>query len=166
MRTCTLGAMFVCLLLCSHPSHAQAPAPLPMTYKAAATTTFGNHPALPTCATIAVQDGDPSSGPSIIMIKAKTGCVIPWHWHTPNERLIIVSGSGKAEMKDMTRVLTLKPGDYVLLPSKGIHQFTAESDVELFDISDASFDIHYVDADGKEIPPEAALSAAKGSNGR
>jgi hypothetical protein len=62
---------------------------------------------------------------------------------------------------------TLKPGDYLLLPSKGIHQFTALSDIELFDISDAPFDMHYVDADGKEIPPEAALKAGTtGTSGR
>jgi quercetin dioxygenase-like cupin family protein len=138
-----------------------------MAYKAAATTTFGNHPALPTCATIAVQDGDPGTGPSTIMIKAKAGCVIPWHWHTPNERLIIISGSAKGEMKDMQPALTLKPGDYVVLPAKGIHQFTALADVALFDLSDAPFDIHYVDADGKEIPPEAALKAGtKDGNGK
>lgn len=165
MRTCTLGALFVCLFFCTHPFHAQSPAPLPMAYKAAATTTMGNHPALPTCATIAVQDGDPSAGPSFILIKATPGCVIPWHWHTPNERLVIVSGSAKGEMKDM-KALTMKPGDFILLPSKGIHQFTALTDVELYDISDAPFDIHYVDADGKEIPPDAALKAgAKGASG-
>jgi quercetin dioxygenase-like cupin family protein len=167
MRTCTLGALFVCLVVCIHPVHAQSPEPLPMAYKAAATTTFANHPALPTCATIAVQDGDPGKGPSIITIRAKTGCVIPWHWHTPNERLIIVSGSGKGEMKGEQSALTLKPGDYLLLPSKGIHQFTALSDVELFDISDAPFDMHYVDAEGKEIPPDAALKAGTtGTSGR
>jgi quercetin dioxygenase-like cupin family protein len=165
MRTCTLGALFVCLFLCTIPSHAQSPAPLPMAYKAAAETTFANHPGLPTCATIAVQDGDPGTGPSTIMIKAKAGCVIPWHWHTPNERLIIISGSGKGEMKDMESALALKPGDYVVMPAKGIHQFTALTDVALFDISDAAFDIHYVDADGKEIPPDDALKAGTKARG-
>jgi quercetin dioxygenase-like cupin family protein len=92
------------------------------------------------------------------MLKAKAGCVIPWHWHTPNERLIIVSGSAKGEMKDM-KPLMLKPGDFVVLPAKGIHQFTALTDVELYDLSDAAFDIHYVDSDGKEIPVEQALKA-------
>lgn len=159
MRTCALGALFTCLLVCPLRIHAQSPEPLPMAYKAAGATTFGNHPALPTCATIAVQDGDPGKGPSIIMLKAKAGCVIPWHWHTPNERLIIVNGSAKGEMKGEASALMLKPGDYVLLPSKGIHQFTALADVELFDLSDAPFDLHYVDADGKEIDPDVALKA-------
>lgn len=149
-------ATSVCFALAHLSLVAQSPEPLPMAYKAAATTQLGSHPALPACATIAVQDGDPSTGPSVIMLKAKAGCNIPWHWHTPNERLIIVSGSAKGEMKDM-QALMLKPGDFVVLPAKGIHQFTALTDVELYDLSDAAFDIHYVDASGSEIPVEAAL---------
>ena len=156
MRLRTFWATTVCFTFAALSLTAQSPEPLPMAYKAAATTTFGNHPALPTCSTIAVQDGDPTQGPSVIMIKAEAGCVIPWHWHTPNERLIIVSGSAKGEMKDM-KPLMLKPGDFVVLPAKGIHQFTALTAVELYDLSDAAFDIHYVDSDGKEIPVEQAL---------
>ena len=102
MRTCNLWATSVCFALATLPLLSQSP--LPMVYKAAATTKFGNHPALPACATIAVQDGDPGAGPSIILIKFKPGCSIPWHWHTPNERLVIVSGSAKGEMKDIFQV--------------------------------------------------------------
>lgn len=152
----TLWATSVCFTLVSLGLVAQSPEPSPMSYKAAGNTAFGNHPALPACATIAVQDGDPSTGPSVIMLKAKAGCNIPWHWHTPNERLIIVSGSAKGEMKDM-KPLMMKSGDFLVMPAKGIHQFTALTDVELYDLSDAAFDIHYVDASGNEIPVETAL---------
>ena len=89
------------------------------------------------------------------MLKANAGCVIPWHWHTPNERLVIVSGSAKGEMKDMKHLM-LKAGDYVVLPSKGIHQFTALTAVRLYDMVDAPFDIHYVDSAGNEIAVEVA----------
>jgi quercetin dioxygenase-like cupin family protein len=154
MRLRILGPLFVCIFALSLSIHAQSPAT--MSYKAAATTKFGNHPALPTCVTIAVQDGDPATAHSIIMIKFQPGCTIPWHWHTPNERLIILSGSGKADMKDMPST-SLHPGDVLVMPARGIHQFHALSAVTLFDISDAPFDIHYVDASGKEIPVEAAL---------
>lgn len=156
MRLRTFWATSVCFALTNLGLIAQSPEPLPMAYKAAAAATFGSHPALPACGTIAVQDGDPTQGPSVIMLKAKAGCVIPWHWHTANERLIIVSGSAKGEMKDM-KPLMLKPGDFVVMPAKGIHQFTALTDVELYDLSDAAFDIHYVDASGSEIPVETAL---------
>ena len=48
----------------------------------------------------------------MININFQTGCVIPWHWHTPNERLVIVSGSAKAEMEDMDPVM-LKQADFI-----------------------------------------------------
>ena len=154
MRKSIRFALSACLAMASVAAFSQSAAT--MAYKAAATTKFGPHPALPACATIAVQDGNPGTGPSIIMLRAKAGCVLPWHWHTPNERLIIVSGSAKADMKD-AKPTTLHPGDFILLPSKGIHQFTALTSVELFDISDAPFDMHYVDASGTEIPVATAL---------
>ena len=128
-----------------------------MSYKAAATAQTGPMPILPACATAAVTDGDPSKPGSIIMIKIKAGCVIPQHWHSANERLIIVSGSGHAGMKGMSAT-ALSAGDFIYLPAKGIHLFHAVTDVVLYDISDGPFDIHYVDASGREIPPQAAIA--------
>jgi quercetin dioxygenase-like cupin family protein len=119
--------------------------------KSAASAEFAPSPGLPPCVVRAVQDGDPKSGPSIIRLRLKQGCVIPWHWHTPNERLIVLSGTLKSEMKDGGSV-TLRQGDFFRLPSKHIHHVTAITAVELFNIPDAPFDIHYVDAQGKEIP--------------
>ena len=52
-------------------------------------------PPLPVCAKGSVQSGDPSKGPSVIFAKATTGCTIPWHWHTPNEHVMIVSGTAR-----------------------------------------------------------------------
>ena len=34
---------------------------------------------LPQCVTMAVESGDPSKGPSVIVFKGTAGCVIPWH---------------------------------------------------------------------------------------
>ena len=48
---------------------------------------------------------------------------------------------------------------WLLLPSRHPHKFSAISAVELFLISDAKFDIHYVDAGGEEISAEAALKS-------
>ena len=69
----------------------------------------------------------------------------------------MMSGSAKAEMKGMDPVL-LKPGGYILLSAKHIHQFTAVTEVEVYLINDGPFDIHYVDSTGKEIPYQAALA--------
>ena len=70
------------------------------------------NPALPSCGVGNVKDGNPGTGPAVININFQTGCVIPWHWHTPNERLVIVSGSAKAEMEDMDPVM-LKQADFI-----------------------------------------------------
>ena len=44
-----------------------------------------------------------------------------------------------------------------MMPSKHVHQFTCTSACSAFVNSDGAFDIHYVDANGKEISPEVAL---------
>jgi len=127
-----------------------------MTYAAAAASKFTNMAVLPSCMTLSVQRGDPSKGPSVILLKFKAGCSVPWHWHTAAEQLMVVNGTGKAEMKD-GKPITVHPGDYVYLPSKHVHQFTAVTAVTMFDLPDGPFDIHYVDATGSEIPPDQAL---------
>jgi hypothetical protein len=65
-----------------------------MTYAAAATSKFTNMAGLPSCMTLSVQRGDPSKGPSVILLKFKPGCTVPWHWHTAAEQLMVVSGTG------------------------------------------------------------------------
>src|SRR6266545_7503632 len=56
-------------------------------------------PNAPPCITIAVERGDPATGPSLMLNKFAPGCIAPWHWHTPNEQLMIVSGALRIEMK-------------------------------------------------------------------
>jgi quercetin dioxygenase-like cupin family protein len=126
----------------------------------AAQQTFVNFPGMPTCATAAVQNGDPASGPSIILAKMSAGCAIPWHWHTPNENLMMVSGSARLETKD-GQALTLHAGSYARMDSKHVHEFRCSGACSLFIYSDAPFDIHYVDGQGKELSPSEALKAVK-----
>jgi len=122
---------------------------------------FAPLPGLPACATLAVESGDPSKAASVILLKGPAGCMIPWHWHTPTEQVMIVSGSAKVEMQDTGQNSSLGPGGYAMMPSKHVHQFTCTSACAAFVSSNAAFDIHYVDAKGSEIPPEAALSKKK-----
>jgi len=129
-----------------------------MAHPAAAAKKFVNFPGLPTCVKGSVVNGDPGQGSSVILVKAMSSCVIPWHWHTPTEQLMFVSGSGKGDMKDGSPVL-LHAGDYLNLPSKSAHQFTCVAACTFFLASDATFDIHYVDKDGKEISPDEALES-------
>ena len=121
---------------------------------------FGPTPGLPECISAAVESGDPSKGPSVIVFKGTAGCSIQWHWHTPTEHVMIVSGTAKVEMKGGATA-TIGPGGYAKMPSRHIHQFTCTSACLAFVSSDAAFDIHYVDANGKEISREAVLSKNK-----
>jgi quercetin dioxygenase-like cupin family protein len=123
-----------------------------------ATSKFANLPGLPLCMTVSVLHGDPSKGPSTLLLKFTPGCTVPWHWHTANETLVLASGTAAAQMKD-GQPMAMKPGDYLFLPAKGIHRFTAKSAVYLYDMPDGAFDIHYVDPEGNEIPPDKALAA-------
>ncbi len=122
-----------------------------MAFAAASKSKFINLPNLPSCMTVAIQRGDPSKGPSVLLLKLQAGCTVPWHWHTVGEGLMIVSGTGKAEMKD-GQPAAMQKGDYVYLPGKMVHQFVATSPVLMFDVPDGAFDIHYVDQAGNEIP--------------
>ncbi|MGH9930785.1 MAG: cupin domain-containing protein [Pyrinomonadaceae bacterium] len=115
-------------------------------------------PPLPTCVRGSVESGDPSKGPSIIFARLTTGCTIPWHWHTPNEHVIVVSGVGRIEMKD-GKPLTLRAGGFALLASHHVHQFHCKQACQLYIYSDVAFDIHYVNAQANEISPSEAMKA-------
>jgi quercetin dioxygenase-like cupin family protein len=127
-----------------------------MVYAGRSTSKFVNLPGLPACTTASVQNGDPSKGGSVILVKTTAGCTIPWHWHTANEQVMLVSGSAKLQMKDGS-LATLHTADYVRMPANGVHQFTCLASCTMFIVSDSAFDIHYVDATGKEISSDEAL---------
>ena len=124
------------------------------------TLTFAPIPDMPSCASGATLRGNPRSGPSWVLLKLASGCRVPWHWHTPTEQVMIVSGSARFEMKDHGATV-IGPGGYAMMPSKHIHQFTCTAACTGFVTSDAAFDIHYVDASGNEIQPERAFGGKR-----
>lgn len=123
-----------------------------------AAMTFGPVPGLPTCAPGSVQSGDPRTGPSFILAKVAAGCVIPWHWHTPNEHLMIVSGIVRLETKD-GKPLTLQAGGFATMAARHAHLFRCTSACVFYVYTDAAFDIHYVDSLGHDVSPLEALNA-------
>jgi quercetin dioxygenase-like cupin family protein len=125
-------------------------------YVPSATNKFGGLPVIPACTTVAGLSGDPSKGAAVLQLRSTSGCVIPWHWHTSNENLMFVSGTAQVAMKDGAPA-TLHPGDYLAMPSKHVHEFTCVASCKLFLAIDSAFDIHYVDASGKEISMDEAL---------
>jgi quercetin dioxygenase-like cupin family protein len=128
----------------------------------AAAAKFGTAANAPDCFTISVERGDPSKGASVILAKFAPGCVAPFHWHTPSETVMIVSGALEIQMKG-DKPLVARRGDFAYMPPKHVHRATCTGGAPclVFLTSDAAFDIHWVDADGNEIPLAAALKSAK-----
>ena len=118
---------------------------------------FAANPALPDCVVGAAENGDPATGPFVLVLKVKSGCKVPFHWHSYLEQLFFVSGTATMEMKDM-KPMKLTAGGYTRLPAKHIHALTCTNACTLFVQSDGAFDIHYVDPDGNEISKEEALA--------
>ena len=154
-----LTMLVVCLLMTAPALLAADAMAHPMAVNVA-DAQFAMLPGMPTCATAAVVQGDPSKGGSTILAKATSDCTFPWHWHTPTENLMIVSGTAHLQAKDGP-VMTLQAGGFATMPSHHIHQFHCATACTLYVQSDAAFDMHYVDADGKEISPDQALTAVK-----
>ncbi len=115
-------------------------------------------PIFPACFRIAAVRGDPAKEPSVIYGEGTAGCTIPYHWHTPVEEVMMVSGRARLEVKGGSPQ-AVSPGGYVYLPSKNVHQFTCATKCSLYVLSSSAFDIHYVDVAGNEIPPEKALKS-------
>src|SRR5689334_10295838 len=87
------------------------------------TLKFTPIPDMPSCASAAILRGDPRSGPAWVLLKLGSGCRVPWHWHTPNEALVVISGRGTLAMKDGPS-LRFVPGAYTSLPGHHVHQAT------------------------------------------
>jgi len=121
---------------------------------------FDHIPGTPDCMLGTALSGDPGKGAALLMAKFASGCKVPWHWHTPDEHVMLASGVGRVEMKD-AKAVVLRSGGYAMMPSKHVHQFTCVSACVMFLRSDGAFDTHYVDAAGKEIMPDEALKTKK-----
>jgi quercetin dioxygenase-like cupin family protein len=124
------------------------------------TMKFTPIPDMPSCTSAAILRGNPRSGPAWVLLKLASGCRVPWHWHTANETLLVISGRGTLAMKDGPP-LQFAPGAYASLPSHHVHQASCSRACLLFNGADAAFDIHYVDASGEEISLKEALRPSR-----
>jgi quercetin dioxygenase-like cupin family protein len=125
------------------------------------TAKFVSVPGVPACVTMAPLRGNLGTGPATVMVKMTQACVVPYHWHTPSEELIVLRGAPLAQMQGQRPVI-LKVGSYSQLPSTHTHRFRCESKEPCLIalVTGGVFDIHFVDEAGKEITTEAALAAA------
>ena len=75
------------------------------------------------CLSSAVETGDPKTGRSTLILKAPADCVVPWHSHTAEEQLIVVTGRVLSEMLDH-KSSRLGPGGFAVMGSRMPHQLT------------------------------------------
>jgi quercetin dioxygenase-like cupin family protein len=75
-------------------------------------------------------------------MKAKPNCVVPPHYHTAEEQLIIVKGNVSTGMEGMKDTV-LGPGGFAMMPSKQPHWFTctAKEECLMFVTFDRAYDI-------------------------
>jgi quercetin dioxygenase-like cupin family protein len=96
----------------------------------------------PACLKVARENGDPDRGASTFLLEAPSGCVVPPHYHTAEEQLMVVSGDVLTGMEGMAEA-TLGPGGFAMMPSKAMHWFTCKSKdtCRMFVTFDRKYDI-------------------------
>ena len=55
---------------------------------------------VPSCTQLASLRGDPAKEAAHIFARADSNCVIPWHWHTPIEEVMMISGRARVDMRN------------------------------------------------------------------
>lgn len=96
------------------------------------------------CLSSAVVTGNPSTGASTVILKAPPGCLVPWHRHTAQEQLMVVSGDVLAEMTGQPPTL-LGAGGFAVMAGNMAHQFTCQGRdaCVMFVIFDGAYDIKW-----------------------
>jgi quercetin dioxygenase-like cupin family protein len=99
----------------------------------------------PDCLQFAMENGDLKTGPSTAIMKAAPNCVVPAHYHTAEEQLIIVRGEVSTGMEGMKDTV-LGPGGFAMMASKQVHWFTctAKEECLMFVTFDQAYDIVWV----------------------
>ncbi len=117
-------------------------------------------PNAPDCFLAVIEHGQPEKEASVMLMKASAGCAVPWHWHISNEQIMMLRGTARAQVRGDKDVV-LQSGDYFFVPPHHVMRFACVGSCTLFVYTGGSFEIHYVDENGKEISPEEALKSSK-----
>ncbi len=105
---------------------AQAPAPEKALAQSALDTQlqWGPCPAfMPAGCGLAVLHGDPAKANADVFLKMPAKAVLPDHWHTSAERMILVAGELHVQYKGQPKTV-LTPGMYAYGPAKLPHSAT------------------------------------------
>lgn len=95
-----------------------------------------------------VMRGDPATEAADFYFRFPAGYGVPWHFHTPVEKVYMDQGTVEFTMRD-GRTVSVGEGGFVHFPSRAPHKATCTGEDECFFYlsSDGPFDIHLVDED-------------------
>jgi len=119
---------------------------------------LASSPSVPDCYSFAVVQGDAKGSSSVTLVKVSSGCTVPAHWHSANERATYTSGTAEVQLKG-EQPQSVSAGMFMYIPANHVHQFTCKDSCAFYRAMDGPVDIHYVDAAGNEVPAATALAA-------
>ena len=85
-------------------------------------------PFMPVGCGLGVLHGDPAKANADVFLKLPAKAVVPDHWHTSAERMILVAGELHVTYKGQPKVV-LKPGMYAYGPAKLAHSASCAGNV-------------------------------------
>jgi quercetin dioxygenase-like cupin family protein len=92
---------------------------------------------------------DKPGAPCVFQLRLAAGAKIPPHWHPVDENVTVLSGTFMAGMGDIlaeSKLLSLAPGSYVLMPRR-MHHFAMAKTAALVQVHGVGpFKINYVNA--------------------
>jgi hypothetical protein len=137
------GALAAAVVACLAGGVAMAQGPMKGTIEPLAAVPFAADPDV-ACLASALETGKPSSGPSTWILKAPSGCIVPWHSHSAQEQLIVVAGEVLSEMAGHPATV-LGAGGFAMMPGRVAHQFTCRGrdGCLMFVAFDAAYDISW-----------------------
>jgi glyoxylate utilization-related uncharacterized protein len=85
---------------------------------------------------------DPKTGSVELFARYPAGHVFPPHWHSGNERIVLIEGRLAVEDRPANRFI--EPGGYAYLPARQVQKMTCASDTRcsFYVFWDAPLDFH------------------------
>jgi len=124
-----MGTIVAVVMLCAATAGAQAPAGEPALARTSSDPSLQWGPCppfLPAGCGLAVLHGDPAKPNADIFLKLPGKSVIPEHWHTSAERMVLVAGELHVTYASQPTSV-LRPGSYAYGPAKLAHKGTCVS---------------------------------------
>jgi hypothetical protein len=121
-------------------------------------------PVLPAGAQISVLEGNPGAkGPVVMRLKFPANYVVPPHWHSMTERIVVISGTfyiGGGDAVDRQASQALAAGGFVSLPATMHHYAWVKAPTVVQINLEGPFDLFYVNAadDPQKKPGKASTN--------